>query len=144
MRTVHSDTIDSQLCKGPAGSLVEVQISRGILGQASGQNFSNLLSRRVLCCTTTTCCFDAQDHIQSYLVLTLRIIMTWFHSRLIKYDLTKRRVPLLRQDLAIIEGESHCVDYLLFVCSLFGDCFACLSLSHSLTHSQAKGYYSRV
>jgi hypothetical protein len=49
--------------------------------------------------------------------------MTWFHSRLIKYDsrsLTERRVQLLRQDRAIIEGESqHCVDYLLFDCRLF-------------------------
>jgi hypothetical protein len=58
-----ADTIASQLCKGPAGSLVEVQFSRGILGQVSGQNCSNFLSGRALCCTTTRC-FDA--HIQSY------------------------------------------------------------------------------
>ena len=95
------DTIASQLCKGPAGSLVEVQFSRGILGQVSGQNCSNFLSRRALCCTTRYCCFDAQDH------------QTWFHSCLIKCDLTEPRVQLLQQDRAIIEGESqHCVDYL--------------------------------
>jgi len=118
-----ADTIASQLCKGPAGSLVEVQFSRGILGQVSGQNCSNFLSRRALSVLYNNTLVVLTLIYKAIVVLTLRIIMTWFHSRLIKYDsrsLTERRVQLLRQDRAIIEGESqHCVDYLLFDCRLF-------------------------